>query len=128
MTMTRRQALRLLGAGVALSVSGCSLLRRTSLSRLLTSSAPLPKPYMVPLPIPTVAKPYGYPTDIVQPGTHRDYVFPLEQRAATLAAQCRGMMFSIVLPWIIPIIVPGSGDGCRAVSVHASNDRATMCS
>ncbi|WP_308164276.1 multicopper oxidase domain-containing protein [Nonomuraea sediminis] len=26
----------------------------------------------------------GYPTDLVQPGTHRDYVFPLEQRAATL--------------------------------------------
>lgn len=26
----------------------------------------------------------GYPTDLVQPGTHRDHVFPLEQRAATL--------------------------------------------
>ncbi|WP_214104547.1 multicopper oxidase family protein [Acrocarpospora catenulata] len=26
----------------------------------------------------------GYPTDLVQPGTHRDYVFPLDQRAATL--------------------------------------------
>ncbi|WP_101788560.1 multicopper oxidase family protein [Nonomuraea indica] len=26
----------------------------------------------------------GFPTDLVQPGAHRDYVFPLEQRAATL--------------------------------------------
>ncbi|MFI6885755.1 multicopper oxidase family protein [Streptosporangium canum] len=158
MTMTRRQALRLLGVGAALSVSGCSLLGRTPTPRLLTSGAPLPKPYTVPLPFPAVAKPYradpstdyyelvqrsaeaeilpglrtpiwgydgqfpgptirarsgrrtvvrvtnrlaaptvthlhgghtppesdGYPTDLVQPGTHRDYVFPLEQRAATL--------------------------------------------
>ncbi|MGW4473044.1 multicopper oxidase family protein [Nonomuraea sp. NPDC004354] len=158
MTMTRRQALRLLGVGAALSVPGCSLLGRTPLPRLLTSGAPLPRPYTVPLPLPSVAKPYrtdastdyyelvqqqaeveilpglrtpiwgydgqfpgptirapsgrrtvvrvtnrlgaptvthlhgghtppesdGYPTDLVQPGTHRDHVFPLEQRAATL--------------------------------------------
>ncbi|MGI5488954.1 multicopper oxidase family protein [Microtetraspora malaysiensis] len=158
MTVTRRQALRLLGVGAALSVSGCSLLGRTPLPRLLASSVPLPTPYTVPLPLPTVAKPYrtdtttdyyelvqrtaeveilpglrtpiwgydgqfpgptirarsgrrtvvrvanklgaptvthlhgghtppesdGYPTDLVQPGAHRDYVFPLEQRAATL--------------------------------------------
>jgi spore coat protein A len=158
MSMTRRQALKLFGAGAALSVSGCTLLGRTPLPQLLTSSAPLPEPYAVPLPFPPVAKPYradastdyyeliqrsaeaeilpglrtpiwgyngtfpgptiraragrrtvvrvtnrlpaptvthlhgghtppesdGYPTDLVQPGVHRDYVFPLEQRAATL--------------------------------------------
>lgn len=156
--MTRRQALRLLGASAALTVSGCSLLTRTPLPQLLTSGAPLPRPYAVPLPLPSVAKPHrtdastdyyelvqrtaeveilpglrtpirgydgqfpgptirarsgrrtvvrvtnnldaptvthlhgghtppesdGYPTDLVQPGTHRDHVFPLEQRAATL--------------------------------------------
>ncbi|MEU4330930.1 multicopper oxidase family protein [Nonomuraea dietziae] len=158
MTMTRRQALRLLGLGATLSVAGCSLIGSTPPPRLLASSAPLPTPYTVPLPIPALAKPYrsdasadyyelvqraaeveilpglrtpiwgyggqfpgptiraragrrtvvrvanglgaptvthlhgghtppesdGYPTDLVQPGARRDYVFPLEQRAATL--------------------------------------------
>ncbi|MEV1170937.1 multicopper oxidase domain-containing protein [Nonomuraea sp. NPDC049784] len=158
MTMTRRQALQLLGMGATLSISGCSLLGRTPLPQLLAGNAPPPKPYTVPLPLPAVAKPHktdtttdyyelvqraaeveilpglrtpiwgydgqfpgptirarsgrrtvvrvtnslgvptvthlhgghtppesdGYPTDLVQPGTHRDYVFPLEQRAATL--------------------------------------------
>ncbi|MDF2711335.1 multicopper oxidase family protein [Nonomuraea muscovyensis] len=156
--MTRRGALRLFGLGAAAAVSGCSLLGRTPLPLLLTSSAPPPKPYTVPLPLPAVAKPHrtdattdyyelvqraaeveilpglrtpvwgydgsfpgptirarsgrrtvvrvsngltvptvthlhgghtppesdGYPTDLVQPGARRDYVFPLEQRAATL--------------------------------------------
>ncbi|WP_431899844.1 multicopper oxidase family protein [Nonomuraea sp. bgisy101] len=158
MTMNRRQALRLLGLGAVLSVSGCSLPGRTPLPRLLASTAPLPAPYTVPLPLPASAEPSrtdattdyydlvqravdveilpglrtpiwgyggqfpgptiransgrrtvvrvtnglgaptvthlhgghtppesdGYPTDLVQPGAHRDYAFPLEQRAATL--------------------------------------------
>ncbi|MFI6788120.1 multicopper oxidase domain-containing protein [Nonomuraea sp. NPDC050383] len=159
MTMTRRQALRLLGLGAAaLTVPGCSLLGRTPSPRLLVGGAPLPEPYTVPLPLPATAKPHrtdattdyyelvqrpaeveilpglrtpiwgydgqfpgptirarsgrrtvvrvtnrlgvptvthlhgghtppesdGYPTDLVQPGTHRDHTFPLEQRAATL--------------------------------------------
>ncbi|MFE3448670.1 multicopper oxidase family protein [Nonomuraea sp. NPDC059194] len=74
MTMTRRQALHLLGLGAALSVSGCSLLGRTPLPRLLESTAPLPAPYTVPLPLPAVAKP-------VRTDAHTDY-YELVQRQA----------------------------------------------
>ncbi|MEO3805615.1 multicopper oxidase family protein [Nonomuraea sp. B1E8] len=160
MRPTRRTALRLLGLGAAATAgaSGCSLLAGTPQPQLLTSAAPLPKPYAVPLPVPEVAKPVrssagadfyelteraaevevlpglrtpiqgyggtfpgptiqarsgrrtavklinqlgeptvlhlhgghtpaesdGFPTDLVAPGASREYVFPLEQRAATL--------------------------------------------
>jgi spore coat protein A len=160
MTYTRRDALRLFGLGavVAAAVPGCSLLAGTPQPQLLTSGAPLPKPYGVPLPVPEVARPVrsaggadfyelteqvaeaellpglrtevwgygggfpgptiqarsgrrtvvklvnrlsqptvlhlhgghtppesdGYPTDLVAPGASREYVYPLEQRAATL--------------------------------------------
>ncbi|MBB5079588.1 multicopper oxidase family protein [Nonomuraea endophytica] len=160
MNVSRRRALGLLGLGAvaALGVPGCSLTGRTPLPKLLASTAPLPRPFAVPLPLPPVAKPYrsdgttdyyelvqraaeadilpglrtpiwgydgkfpgptvrarsgrrtvvrvrntlgaptvthlhgghtppesdGFPTDLVAPGAQRDYVFPLEQRAATL--------------------------------------------
>ncbi|SEG79642.1 spore coat protein A [Nonomuraea solani] len=160
MTPSRRDALRLLGLGavVAAGSSGCSLIAGTPQPQLLTSAAPLPKPYAVPLQVPEVAKPVrsvggvdyyelteraaeaellpglrtpiwgyggtfpgptlqasrgrrtvvklvnqlgeptvlhlhgghtppesdGFPTDLVAPGASREYVFPLEQRAATL--------------------------------------------
>ncbi|MFB4276381.1 multicopper oxidase family protein [Nonomuraea sp. MTCD27] len=160
MTPTRRDMLRLLGLGAltATAAQGCSLIAGTPQPQLLTSAAPLPKPYAVPLPVPEVAKPVrssggvdfyelteraaeaellpglrtpiwgyggtfpgptiqarsgrrtvvklinqlgeptvlhlhgghtppesdGYPTDLVAPGAYREYVFPLEQRAATL--------------------------------------------
>ncbi|MFB9631488.1 multicopper oxidase family protein [Nonomuraea helvata] len=160
MTPTRRDVLRLLGLGaVAVAgVPGCSLLAGTPQPQLLTSRAPLPKPFAVPLPVPEVARPVrsaggadfyelteraaevevlpglrtrvwgyggtfpgptiqarsgrrtvvklvnqlseptvlhlhgghtppesdGFPTDLVAPGASREYVFPLEQRAATL--------------------------------------------
>ncbi|GAA3426812.1 multicopper oxidase family protein [Streptosporangium nondiastaticum] len=156
MTMSRRQALSLLGLGAALvAAPGCSLIPgRAAQPRLLTSTAALPGPFTVPLPIPKVAEPIrpghyefeqretrmeiltglstpvwtyggqfpgptvrarsgeattvrvinrlgvptvlhlhgghtppehdGFPTDLVQPGTARDYRFPLRQRAATL--------------------------------------------
>ncbi|NRQ40815.1 multicopper oxidase domain-containing protein [Nonomuraea sp. NN258] len=157
--MTRRETLRLFGLGAAVAAaSGCSLIGGTPVPELMASTAPLPKPFAVPLPLPQVARPYktdayadyyelkqrvadveilpglrtqvwgydgqfpgptirarsgrktivrvanglaaptvthlhgghtppqsdGYPTDLVQPGAHRDYEFPLEQRAATL--------------------------------------------
>ncbi|WP_020580305.1 multicopper oxidase family protein [Actinopolymorpha alba] len=58
--LSRRQTLRVLGAGVLLPwvASSCSLLRSsTPDARLLASTAPLPKPFQVPLPIPDVLKP-----------------------------------------------------------------------
>ncbi|GAA4224339.1 spore coat protein A [Streptosporangium album] len=79
MTLTRRQALRLFGVGAAAAMagtSGCSLLGRTPQARLLASTAPLPKPFTVPLPTPMVAKPSR--TD-----GHSDY-YDLTQRAADL--------------------------------------------
>ncbi|MEU7863774.1 multicopper oxidase family protein [Nonomuraea sp. NPDC049141] len=59
MTVTRRQALRLLGLGAAAvaAAPGCSLLSRTPQPQLLTSGAPLPQPFAVPLPVPAPAKP-----------------------------------------------------------------------
>jgi hypothetical protein len=58
MTVTRRQALGLFGLGATLAVSGCSVLNRTPQPKLLASTAPLRKPYGVPLPLPAVATPY----------------------------------------------------------------------
>ncbi|TMR12430.1 multicopper oxidase family protein, partial [Nonomuraea zeae] len=160
MTPTRRDALRLLGLGAvaAVGAQGCSLIAGTPQPQLLTSAAPLPRQFAVPLPVPDVAEPVrsaggvdfyelteraaqaevlpglrtpiwgyggtfpgptiraergrrtvvklinqlgeptvlhlhgghtppesdGYPTDLVMPGAAREYVFPLEQRAATL--------------------------------------------
>nr|WP_202884632.1 multicopper oxidase family protein [Actinopolymorpha cephalotaxi] len=61
--MTRRQALRLFGAGTlgaltASSTAACSLLGTSSPApRLLPSTAELPLPFRVPLPIPPVARP-----------------------------------------------------------------------
>lgn len=63
MSLSRRQALRLFGAGglaalTAVSTSGCSLLGSSSPEpRLLPSTADLPPPFRVPLPIPPVARP-----------------------------------------------------------------------
>ncbi|GAA5023778.1 multicopper oxidase family protein [Actinopolymorpha pittospori] len=65
-TLSRRDALRLLGAGAlgtfaaaaTTSASGCSLLGSGSPEpRLLESEGPLPAPFRVPLPVPAVAKP-----------------------------------------------------------------------
>ncbi|MCK2214098.1 multicopper oxidase family protein [Actinomadura sp. ATCC 31491] len=59
MTSTRRELLRLAGlaALVAAAAPGCSLLAGTPQPQLLASTAPLPRPYAVPLPIPEVARP-----------------------------------------------------------------------
>ncbi|MEU4570935.1 multicopper oxidase family protein [Nonomuraea sp. NPDC023979] len=58
MTLSRRRALQLFGLGaVAAALPGCSLLEGTPQPQLLTSTAPLPKPYAVPLPVPEIAKP-----------------------------------------------------------------------
>ncbi|MBB5775812.1 multicopper oxidase family protein [Nonomuraea jabiensis] len=59
MTHTRRDALRLLGLGAVAvaAVPGCSLITGTPQPQLLASTAPLPRPYAVPLPVPEVAKP-----------------------------------------------------------------------
>jgi FtsP/CotA-like multicopper oxidase with cupredoxin domain len=57
MTVTRRRALGLFGLGAVIAASGCSLLGRTPQPKLLASRAPLPRPFAVPLPLPTVAKP-----------------------------------------------------------------------
>ncbi|NUR82991.1 MAG: multicopper oxidase family protein [Nonomuraea sp.] len=58
MTMSRRQALRLLGLGAAVGLSGCSLLGGTPQPKVLAGTAQPPKPYGVPLPLPKVAEPY----------------------------------------------------------------------
>jgi FtsP/CotA-like multicopper oxidase with cupredoxin domain len=61
MTLSRRQALRVFGLGaVAAAVGGtpgCSLLAGTPQPQLLASSAPLPRPFTVPLPLPVKAEP-----------------------------------------------------------------------
>ncbi|WP_156325585.1 multicopper oxidase family protein [Nonomuraea sp. SBT364] len=59
MTLSRRRALRLFGLGAvaAAGLPGCSLFEGTPQPQLLASTAPLPKPYAVPLPVPEIAKP-----------------------------------------------------------------------
>ncbi|MGN9837307.1 multicopper oxidase family protein [Nonomuraea sp. H19] len=76
MSPTRRDALRLLGLGAVAvaAVPGCSLLAGTPQPQLLTSAAPLPKPFAVPLPVPEVAKP-------VRSAGGADY-YELAERAA----------------------------------------------
>ncbi|GAA3108157.1 multicopper oxidase family protein [Streptosporangium carneum] len=77
MTLTRRQALRLLALGtVAAGTSGCSLFAGTPQPRLLPSAAPLPAPFRVPLPVPVIAKP-------TRTDGAADY-YDLAQRAADL--------------------------------------------
>ena len=61
-TLSRRRALQLLGVGALAATAGtgagCSLLRSSSPDpRLLASTAPLPKPFGVPLPVPPTLAP-----------------------------------------------------------------------
>ncbi|MFC4113233.1 multicopper oxidase family protein [Nonomuraea zeae] len=53
--LSRRGFLGVLG-GAALATAGCAALAETS-GQLLTSRAPLPRPFTVPLPVPAVARP-----------------------------------------------------------------------
>ncbi|WP_062347536.1 multicopper oxidase family protein [Herbidospora yilanensis] len=57
MRLTRREALATIGLGGFALVTGCSLLAGTPVPQVLRSTAPLPEPFAVPLPVPPVARP-----------------------------------------------------------------------